>query len=1140
MKQKIVSVFLSVLLALSSFSFNMGTTSAAASESNYIANGGFESDFWSDHSWSVETADWSKVDIQRYAYAGDQYITKDEGAYSFKYWIKDSAVVNQLITVEQTIPLLPAGRYKLSANSMGGDGVQVGNVELFVGNKKSPVVATKGYNQWGKVSLEFVLDQDTTDLAIGANISGAPNAYGHLDSFELKQVPPPVAADIFVERVVGLQSDFIKGVDISSIISLENSGVKFYNENGVEQDIFKTVADAGVNYIRVRVWNDPFDSNGKGYGGGNNDLATAIKIGKRATANGMKLLVDFHYSDFWADPGKQHTPKAWANLSFGDKKTALYTYTKESLQAMKSAGIDIGMVQVGNETNGQFVGESNWTNMSELFNAGSAAIREVDPNILIALHFTNPESTGRYAGYAKTLKDNNVVYDVFASSYYPFWHGTLSNLTSELKQVADTYGKKVMVAETSYAYTAEDGDGHENTAPKSSGQTLDYSISIQGQANSLRDVIEAVANVGEAGIGVFYWEAAWLPVGPKENLEQNKMIWEQHGSGWAASFAKEYDPKDAGVWYGGTAVDNQALFDFSGHPLASLNVFKYVDTGAVAPIAIDEIENVSMTVSAGETISLPTVVSAIYNDRSTQMVSVTWNQSQLDQASSKGAGNYVINGTVAGGRTVKAFLEIKKQNLIINASFENNDRSMWTITYGDGRATHTDYQNKMADAKTGNYSLHFYAADAVDFKVEQTITGLKSGYYDLSMFIQGGDATNSDMNLFAVTGGKEVKVSTGVNGWVNWNHPEIHNILVTDGTLTIGATIKADGGAWGTIDDFHLSFDRDVVSSFPFLTSTPPKVTSTDGNITILVGGAGEVSLGNAITIQIPADASSKEIKITIQEVLNAQGLLTRQEILASPIYEILKNFSENFTNPVTLTFTFNPDILKSNQRAGVFYYDEVKKVWVEVVGGKVSGDKITVDVNHFTKFAVMAVDKDVEAPTFSDITGHWAEVNINQAVSSGIVKGYTDGTFKPGKTVTRSEFAVMLMNALKPQGEGVELSFTDTANIGAWAKKAVAQAVQAGIIQGYSDGTFRPNAEITRAEMAAMIAVALGQSIEANAVTGFADDEDIPAWAKGSVAYLKQAAIMNGKGNNQFAPRDHATRAEAVTVILKMLALVK
>ncbi|NIK78515.1 hypothetical protein FHS15_003653 [Paenibacillus castaneae] len=171
------------------------------------------------------------------------------------------------------------------------------------------------------------------------------------------------------------------------------------------------------------------------------------------------------------------------------------------------------------------------------------------------------------------------------------------------------------------------------------------------------------------------------------------------------------------------------------------------------------------------------------------------------------------------------------------------------------------------------------------------------------------------------------------------------------------------------------------------------------------------------------------------------------------------------------------------------------------------------------------------------DISRYWAEDNIKQAASLGIVSGYPDGTFKPNHTVTRGEFAVMLMNLLKPQEAGAELTFADTAKIPAWAQKAIALAVQAGIINGYEDGTFRPDAEITRAEMAVILAKALGKSTEANAATSFADDNDIPAWAKASVAYVKQAGIVKGKGNNEFAPQDHATRAEAVTVLLNILA---
>ncbi|SHS89430.1 Arabinogalactan endo-1,4-beta-galactosidase precursor [Mycobacteroides abscessus subsp. abscessus] len=620
----------------------------------------------------------------------------------------------------------------------------------------------------------------------------------------------PVASDIFVKRVAGIDEDFIKGVDVSSIIALEDSGVKFYNEAGKKQDIFKTLNDAGVNYVRVRVWNDPYDSKGRGYGGGNNDIEKAIEIGKRATANNMKLLVDFHYSDFWADPAKQQAPKAWKNLNLEEKKVALYDYTKESLQAMMDEGIDIGMVQIGNETNGGLAGEKNWEAMSQLFNAGSKAVRELDSNILVALHFTNPETSGRYASIAKTLQENEVDYDVFASSYYPFWHGTLTNLTSVLKNVASAYGKQVMVAETSYTYTKEDGDGHGNTSPKDSGQTLNYPITVQGQATAVRDVIEAVANVGEAGIGVFYWEPAWIPAAPDKKLKKNQKLWEKYGSGWATSYAAEYDPEDAGHWYGGSAVDNQALFDFYGRPLTSLNVFKYVDTGSVAPLKIDEIKDVSLSVIAGEEITLPTTVQVTYNNGTSGAVRVTWDEEVVKQAIQNGVGTYEINGEVEGGGTVKLHLTINPENFVMNSGFEENDRSMWNILYMNGTAPHTDFQNKAADAKSGNYSLHFYSGEEVNFSVEQKITGLEPGYYNLSMFLQGGDANNSDMYLYALSGDQEFKIQTSVNGWVNWSHPLVTDILVQDGTITIGASIRADGGAWGSVDDFYLYKVKDI------------------------------------------------------------------------------------------------------------------------------------------------------------------------------------------------------------------------------------------------------------------------------------------------------------------------------------------
>ena len=365
----------------------------------------------------------------------------------------------------------------------------------------------------------------------------------------------------------------IKGVDISTIVSLENSGVKFYNENGQEQDIFKTLADNGVNYIRVRVWNEPNDGNGHTYGGGNSDVDTAGIIGKRAAQYGMKLLVDIHYSDFWADPAKQTRPKYWAPHSHDKLKGEIYNWTKWVVEHVTELGGDIGMVQVGNETQCFFCGEKDMYKICDLFSSGEKAVRDFNRDILICHHFTNPES-GYFDWYAKVMKECSLDYDVFATSYYPYWHGSLDNLRKELKNIADKYGKYVMVAETAYPYTNEDGDAFPDSVKQgSSGATLSYPVSVDGQAQAITDVFRTVAETGSKGIGVFYWEPAWIGL-PSLSYEQQKENWNKYGSGWASDAAGEYDKDATGA--GGSGFDNQAMFDFSGKPLESLKLFTQI------------------------------------------------------------------------------------------------------------------------------------------------------------------------------------------------------------------------------------------------------------------------------------------------------------------------------------------------------------------------------------------------------------------------------------------------------------------------------------------------------------------------------------------------------------------------------------
>lgn len=371
---------------------------------------------------------------------------------------------------------------------------------------------------------------------------------------------------------------FILGMDASSVPSLEAGGIQYYNREGQAQDVFEILADAGVNYIRVRVWNDPYDEAGHGYGGGNCDIENALEIGKRATRYGMKLMVDFHYSDFWADPGKQMAPKAWQGMDIAEKADALYAFTCDSLKMLKDAGVSVGMVQVGNETNSGIAGETSWENMAKLFSAGAKAVRDRLSEALVAVHFTNPEKTGAYEYYAQQLDLYGVDYDVFASSYYPQWHGSLENLQQVLTAIQKTYGKQVLVAETAHAYTAEDLDFHGNTV---TGDTATpYPKTPEGQEAWVQAVAKAVSEIG--GLGVFYWEGTWISAGGS-TYEENKALWETYGSGWASSWAGDYDPLDAGKYCGGCAVENQAFFDSRGRALESLGVFAQIRQESAQP-----------------------------------------------------------------------------------------------------------------------------------------------------------------------------------------------------------------------------------------------------------------------------------------------------------------------------------------------------------------------------------------------------------------------------------------------------------------------------------------------------------------------------------------------------------------------------
>ena len=660
-----------------------------------------------------------------------------------------------------------------------------------------------------------------------------------------------VEADIFVDKI-DLSEDFIKGVDVSSYVAEKQSGVVYRDFDGNPLDdagFFNLLKNSGVNWVRIRVWNNPYDVNGNGYGGGNNDLERAKTIGKLATDAGLKVLIDFHYSDFWADPAMQGAPKAWKNLSADDKAAAVYSYTLESLNALHAAGVDVRMVQIGNETNNGICGEStsDWSAMAKIFNAGSSAVRAYEDGVfganvtngsevMVAVHFTEP-NTGIQATIAANLSANNVDYDVFATSYYPFWHGTLDNLKTVLSNIAATYNKKVMVAETSYAYTFEDGDGHENNvrASQATSLALNYNISVQGQADSVSSIIKTVSETTN-GIGMFYWEPAWIPVQKYDAsaadaasvLASNRAKWETYGSGWAASYSGEYDPENAGRYYGGSSWDNQALFDHNGNPHDSLNVFKYVDTGAITSVRPDVIQTSSVTFEAGETVSLPTTVTAVNNDGTTTQVAVTWNAAQV--AAIRGFGSFTIQGTAAGMEAI-CNVEVLPVNLLVNGGFEAGlgEGNGWTIDYGTSNSSLLKIDSQ--DVKRGNNALKFdaWSETISGITLTQTVSNLPAGTYACYLNVEGAGETDSYTISITGSSGSETKTDTAsLLGWMCWDMAQVDGLSVEEGgsvTVTIGIKTTALE-TWGTIDDVYL-YRVDEEKDQDEITPTTPGGTVT-------------------------------------------------------------------------------------------------------------------------------------------------------------------------------------------------------------------------------------------------------------------------------------------------------------------------
>lgn len=362
------------------------------------------------------------------------------------------------------------------------------------------------------------------------------------------------------------------GIDCSTYFEILNK-TKGYHKDGKVVDPLKEFRKNNVKYFRIRLWNDPYSENGDAYCGGTCDLANFIKLSKLAMSYGYEILLDFHFSDFWVDAGKQFLPKAWANLSYEEVKLALRNYVDEVLTIAKKEGINITLIQPGNEiTNGLMwpygkltedtTPRGNYEHYCELLNIAITECKKIYNDAKIIIHLERSYDTAVYFEVFDKLKEYNVYYDIIGMSYYPYWHHSQNEFFANVDKVTKKYHKDIMVMETAYAYTLKDYSDDKTTngiivneKNVDTFKFLEYPITSEGQKDFIKDFLKRSKEHNIKAI--FYWEPLWLP--------GDGICWASRS---ALRYIKEEEKQTRNEWA------NQALFDYEGNMNEAFNEFK--------------------------------------------------------------------------------------------------------------------------------------------------------------------------------------------------------------------------------------------------------------------------------------------------------------------------------------------------------------------------------------------------------------------------------------------------------------------------------------------------------------------------------------------------------------------------------------
>ncbi len=364
------------------------------------------------------------------------------------------------------------------------------------------------------------------------------------------------------------------GVDLSTYLEEKAFGAKWYLD-GTEVDPLEAFRRNGVDYLRLRVWNNPYGKSGSPFLGGTSDRGKLLELALKGKELGYAIVVDFHYSDFWCDPAKQFLPRAWEGLDMEGVKAALRKFTAETLLSLKDVGVEVHGVQIGNEItngflwplaklNGTVPNRTGYEALAEFLKEGASAVKSVYPDARVILHLENSGNRPILDEWFSRISELGVPYDVIGLSYYPYWHGSMANFFENATYLKCKFKKEVAVMETGFAFTLADYESgakapqlvvNEEVAAKMK-ESLPYECTKEGQRLYVHDFLERSR---EAGVSeVYYWEPAWIPV---------------KGAGWASLEGQAY-VRQAEIKETRNEWANQILFDYEGEATPAFGEFK--------------------------------------------------------------------------------------------------------------------------------------------------------------------------------------------------------------------------------------------------------------------------------------------------------------------------------------------------------------------------------------------------------------------------------------------------------------------------------------------------------------------------------------------------------------------------------------